>query len=249
MGDLTRINANVQAMQSLNYMYKTNKTLGEHQLRLATGKRINSTETDPAGYSLARSLESRKRGLDVALSNVSGAKNILNIAEGGYQNIMDILQTAKEKATQAADYSLNASQRSALNDQVSALINEIDDIVGETTFNGDQLIDGSYSGSFQTGEGSSDQLSVSLHDADSSALSISSIALSTAASAAAAIGTLSSAIDSLSGYIQDVGEFQVRLTSKEQSLSVAATNTESVRSSIEDADFAKERRSDSRPIR
>lgn len=240
MSSLTRIAANVQSMNAYASMSKINNRLGTHQLRLATGKKINSTEEDPAGYALARSLESRKRGLDVALQNVSNAKNILNVAEGGYQNIMDILQTAKEKATQSADYSLNASQRSALNDQVTALINEIDDIVTETTFNGDQLIDGSYSGSFHTGEGSTDQLSISMHDADSGSLSVNSISLSTAASSAAAISTLTTAIDNLSSYIQDVGEWKTRLSSKEQTLTVASTNTEAVRSSIEDADFAKE---------
>ncbi len=240
MSGLTRINANIQAMQSLHHMYNTNDKMGLHQLRLATGKKINSTADDPAGYHLARSLERRKRGLDVALQNVSQAKNILNIAEGGYQNVMDILQTIKEKATQAADYSLNASQRSALNDQVSALVEEIGDIVSETTFNGDQLLDGGYSGSFQTGEGSSDQLGITLQDTDSAALSINSISLSNTTSAASAIASMATAINSLSTKIQKVGEYKVRLSSKEQSLSVAATNTEAVRSSIEDADFAKE---------
>ncbi len=240
MSGLTKIAANIQAMSSFQSMNRINDKMGKHQLRLATGKKINSTEDDPAGYHLARSLEKRKRGLDVALQNVSNAKNILNVAEGGYQNIMDILQTAKEKATQAADYSLNSSQRSALNDQVSALVSEIQDIVDETTFNGDKLIDGGYCGSFQTGEGSSDQLSVSIQDADSAALSINTVNLTTTTSAAAAISSIDTAIDNLSGKIQDVGEWKVRLSSKEQTLSVASTNTEAVRSSIEDADFAKE---------
>ncbi len=240
MSNLTRIASNTQAAFSLQAFSKVNNKMAKHQLRLATGKKINSTEDDPAGYALAKSLESRKRGLDVALQNVSNSKNVLNIAEGGYQNVMDILQTVKEKATQAADYSLNTSQRSALNSQVSALINEIDDIVSETTFNGDQLIDGGYSGSFHTGEGSSDTLAVSIQDADSAALSINSISLANSTSAASAISTVDTAIDKLSGYIQDVGEYKVRLSSKEQTLSVASTNTEAVRSSIEDADFAKE---------
>ncbi|MCF7885363.1 MAG: flagellin [Candidatus Marinimicrobia bacterium] len=242
---LTRIAANIQAMNSLQSLKKVNSKMNLHQTRLSTGRKINSAADDPAGFALARGLESRRRGLDVALQNVSNAKNILNVAEGGYQAQMDILQTVKEKATQAADYSLSSAQRSAIDDQVTALLNEIDDIEDETTFNDNNLIDGSYSGSFQTGESSSDQISVSLASSNSGSMGasgtdVSSVDLTTAGGASAAIDTVSSAIDSLSGAIQDIGEYTVRLNSKETSLSTASTNTEAVRSSVEDADFAKE---------
>ena len=241
MGDLTRIYTNVRAMQSLSSLQNINKQIGVHQMRLSTGKKINSAADDPAGYQLARGLESRTRGLQVALQNVSNAKSVLNVAEGGYQSIMDILQTVKEKSTQAADYTLSDDQRSALNDQVSALISEVDDIVGNTTFNGNALIDGTVNAKdFQVGEGASDTLSVSLSNSDSSALSIDSVDLTSQASAAAAITSVSTAIDTLAGYMQDVGNYQTRLSSKETTLESAATNTEAVRSSIEDADFAEE---------
>ena len=241
MSDLMKIFSNVEAMQAMHSLNNINAKIGLHSLRLASGKRINTSEEDPAGFQLARSLERRRRGLEVALQNVSNAKNVMNIAEGGYQNIMDILQTIKEKATQASDFSLSDTQRSAINEQVTALISEIDDIITETTFNNTALINGSFANAnFHTGEGASDELLITLQNADSSALSLSNISVSTAASASAAISSSSSAIDSLSDYIQDVGEYKVRLSSKEQALSVAITNTEAVRSNIEDADFAQE---------
>ncbi len=89
--DFTRIGANVPAMQSMNSFKAINNRIATHQLRLATGKRINSAGDDPAGYQLAKTLDSRSRGLNVAFDNVSNAQNLLNISEGGYQNIMDIL--------------------------------------------------------------------------------------------------------------------------------------------------------------
>ena len=241
MGDLTRIATNVRALQSLSSMQKINAQIGSHQMRLSTGKKINSAADDPAGYQLARGLESRGRGLTVALANVSNAKNVLNVAEGGYQSIMDILQTVKEKATQAADYTLSDDQRSALNDQVAALIAEVDDIVGNTSFNGNSLINGDVNAeSFQVGETASDTLSITLNNADSATLSIDDIDLTSQTSAALGITALTSAIDTLAGSMQDVGNFQARLSSKETTLELAATNTEAVRSSIEDADFAEE---------
>ncbi len=239
--DFTRIGANIPAMQAMNSFRTINNRIAEHQLRLATGKRINSAGDDPAGFQLAAALDSRTRGLQVAFDNVSNSQNLLNVAEGGYQNIMDILQTVKEKATQAADGLYSSTQRTALNDQVSALISEIEDIVSESTFNGSTLIDGSYSGmTFQTGETASDTLSVSLSGADSADLSVNAISLTTQASASAAMTSVNSAITTLAGRIQDVGEFKARLDSKEGTLSVAVTNTEAVRSTIEDADFARE---------
>ena len=239
--DLSRIAANVPAMQNISTLSKISDKIATHQLRLSTGKRINSPVEDPAGYMLARGLESRRRGLDQALSNVSNAQNILDVAEGGYSNIMDILQTAKEKATQAADGSLNSTQRAAINDQVAALITEVDEIVSMTTFNDTALIDGTYSATtFQTGEKASETLSVALGDSDSAALGINSISLSTQASANAAMTTLSTAIDTLSDRLKDVGEYKVRLQSKQANLENSVTNTEAVRSTIEDADFAKE---------
>ncbi len=240
MSDLMRIYTNVQAMQSMNSLSIINNKIGMHQLRLATGKRINSASEDPAGYQLSKSLETRRRGLEAALQNVSQAKNVMNVAEGGYQNIMDILQTIKEKATQASDYSLSSTQRSSIDEQVNALIIEIDDIVTETTFNGDSLIDGGYSGAFHTGEGSTDELTISLGAGDSTSLGIETVNLSTANGASTAIATASSAIDTLASRIQAVGQYKVRLSSKERTLSVAVTNAEATRSVIEDADFAKE---------
>jgi flagellin len=237
---LTRVASNIQAMQSLNQLNKINTRISSSQLKLATGKRINSPGDDPAGYQLARGLESRRNGLEAALGNVNNAQSILNIADGGYQNIMDILQTMKSKATQAADGSLGSTQRTAINDQFVALRSEIDQIVTETTFNDNALIDGTFSVTFQTGEGASETLAVALSSATSTGLGINNSSMATQASASAAITTLDTAINTLASRAQDVGEFKARLTAKENTLSTSITNTEAIRSTYEDADFAKE---------
>jgi len=239
--DLARIATNIPAMQNINTLGDISNSIAKHQWRLATGKRINSPEEDPAGYLLARGLESRRRGLSAALDNVSNAQNILDVGAGGYESIMDKLQTLKEKATQAADGSLSSTQRAAIDGQRSALATEIDAIVSATTFNGSSLIDGTYSAtSFQVGEQSTETLSVNLGDADSAALGISAISLGTAASASAAMATIDTAINTLADRQKTVGEYQLRLQSKEANLKTAVTKTEAVRSTIEDADFAKE---------
>ena len=87
---LFRIGANIQAMDSLRSLYQLNEDISQRQARLASGKRINTAQDDTAGYAIARSLEGRAHGLSAALSNVENAKSLLAIAEGGYQNQMEI---------------------------------------------------------------------------------------------------------------------------------------------------------------
>jgi len=243
MSDLMRIGSNTQAMNTLRSLYNINEQMGIHQGRLASGKRINSASDDTAGYAIARSLESRTSGLKQALNHVGNAKNILSIAEGGYQAQMDILQTIKDKVVQAADGSLSSTQQTAITDQVTELLTELDDIQAQTKWNGDELMDDSAM-TFHVGGDADDTIEITFASFDSTSV------VGTDASAAAVafendgsvsdITTIDTAIDTLSGYIQDVGDKMARLSSKEDTLAVTVTNTEATLSRYEDADFAKE---------
>ncbi len=241
--DLMRIGSNIGAMQALQSLTRVNSDLGTHQYRLASGKRINYAQDDTAGYAIAKELQSRVSSLEQASANVSNAKAILSIAEGGYQAQMNILQTVKDKVIQAADDSLDSDQRTAIDNQVEALLNELDDISDQTKWNGTALMGGSAK-NFQVGADEGDSLAVTLDASTSAAVGgtsdISSINLTTQSGASDAISDIDSAITALSGSIQEVGDYQTRLTTKENSLAISRTNTESVRSAIEDADFAKE---------
>ena len=132
---LLRVGGNIDALNSIRYLTEINRDLAVRQARLSSGKRINTAQDDTSGYAIARSLESRRGGLESALSNVQNAKSILAIAEGGYQNQMDILQTIKSKAVQASDSALSTAQRTAIDGQVDELIMELDDISDQTKWN------------------------------------------------------------------------------------------------------------------
>jgi flagellin len=258
-GNLTTINSNFGAMEALYNLKKTNGSLSFHQTRLSTGKRINSAEDDAAGYHIAKHLESRRRGLSQALDNVSTAKNVLNIAEGGYQSQMDILQQIKESLTQAADGALSEEQRHAIGDRIDALLTEVDDINNQTKYNGFVLFSTDTSDStsgvdrsmqFQVGEETSDTFTTEFDNSNRANMgennvNVDSIVANgwgslTQDEATDGINTLETAIDSLSATIQRMGDYQARFTSKEESLSISIANTEASRSRIEDADFAKE---------
>ena len=90
-GDLNRVTTNVTAMEAKLSLNKINKQLGESQLKLSTGLRINSSEDDAAGYAIATQLKSRVAGLEMAMQNVGDAKSVLDMIEGSYNSIMDDL--------------------------------------------------------------------------------------------------------------------------------------------------------------
>jgi flagellin len=161
--DVTRIASNIGALNSLWALTSVNKQLGVAQTRLSTGKRINSAADDPAGLTIATKLNSRSEGLQVALSNIGDAKNLLAVAEAGVGRITDILVQMKNKASQAASDTMGSAERSAIKEQLTAYVGQIDDIVAQTAWNGTKLIDGSYlttALSFQTGADASDVTNV-----------------------------------------------------------------------------------------
>jgi len=253
---LFRIGANIQAMDSLRSLYGLNKEIGTRQARLSSGKRINTAQDDTAGYSIAKSLEARRNGLSTALSNVENAKNVLAIAEGGYQNQMDILQTIKSKAVQAADGAISPNQRKAIDLQVFQLLTEFDEIALQTKWSGTSMINPATNEfSFHVGGDKGEELKVALSQSNSAVTTYASggVALNQISSSTGggkigtdlngaddSIATVDASINALAGFIQTVGDTMVRLGKKSDFLSVSSNNTDAVRSQYEDADFAVE---------
>ncbi|MDZ4700600.1 MAG: flagellin [Rhodothermales bacterium] len=240
-GDLTRINTNIQSMQSLFELQKSNSELGMRQLRLATGTRINSAEQDSAGFSIGTKLESRVRGQAQALANIGDAKSMLTIAEGSLGTIQEILMTMKEKVIQGANDTVGSFERTLINNQLKALSTEINSIISTSTFNGVSVFTaGTFS--FQVGASSSDTFAVTVGAISAGALGVSSTSLnvSSAASATGSLSGIDNAIDSIASTLGSLGDNQLALSFKEENLNINMINQESARSRIMDADFAKE---------
>jgi flagellin len=251
LGDFARINTNVEALNALNALQNVGKKMGVHQTRLATGLRLNSAADDPAGYVIGKKLEARTRTLSAALNNIGDFKSMLGIAEGGLLNINDILVTMKEKVLQAASDTLGSAERQAINLQIDQLNSEINDIVDETEFNNVQLIDGTYvNKNFHTGGSKEDTFEItSIADHDAAALGVDAISNITApdsamvfssAQATSALGVIEGAMETVSESLENIGSWVNRLSVKENTVSVAISNTEAAFSRIFDADIAKE---------
>jgi len=241
---LTRVATNVNALNALDALNAVNKNLGIRQLRLATGKRINSARDDAAGWVIGKSLEARSKGLAQALNNVGDAQSLLGVADSGLQSILDILITMKEKVTQAASDTLGSNEREAVEAQLDDLASEIDSIVAQASYNGVALIDGTYTDkSIQIGSETTDTMSISVtqnHQAASLAVADSDLAVDTAANASTALASVNAAIVTVNSTIRSIGSLSARLDVKSTALSSIISNTEAAKSQILDADLAYE---------
>ncbi|GAB4380786.1 MAG: hypothetical protein Kow0042_31120 [Calditrichia bacterium] len=237
----SRIYTNVGALNALNALNSINSKIGTHQLRLSSGKRINSAGDDPAGYTISQKLKARSRSLSQALNNVGEAKNVLAVAEGGLQNLNDVLVNIKEKMIQAGNGSYGSTELSAVLTQINDLLDEVDDIIAETKFNGTQLLDGNFTGKvFQTGADSGDSITINLSSSlDSASFGLNSLTTSNLASLAA-LSSIDTYISTVSSELQTVGSLIQRMDFKESTLQVAITNTDAAASRIMDADIAQE---------
>jgi flagellin len=147
----TRINTNIGALNALKSLNDITNRMAVAQLRLATGKRINTAADDAAGYSIARKFNVRAQGLGQVLNNIGSAKNLLSVAEGHLNNIVDILTQMKTKATQAADDSLGTSERTAIKAELAALATQISLEVTQATWNSKSIFSGTASSNATAG--------------------------------------------------------------------------------------------------
>lgn len=242
--DFTRIRTNVQATQLLTSLREINQHLATHQLRLATGARINSAADDPAGLTMATKLDARSRVYATLADNAGQAKNMLAVAEGALLELNEMLTSMSEEIAAAASDTLGAEERAAVTHALIDTVEEIDQTVEETAFGDRTLLGGVETFTFQTGTAS--QLRWTTAAFDASALGLTETAALTEADVidstnyetyAAEVEAARSAV---SAGLNEIGSLINRLTVKESVLSVMQTNTEAAYSRIYNADSAEE---------
>jgi len=242
-GDLSRINTNVQSLGALHQLQKTNASLGQRQMRLATGVRINQAEDDSAGFAIAKKLEAKTRGQAQALANIGDAKGMLTVGEGALNTVMSVLQTMKEKTIQAANDTMGADERTQIQSQLEALSAEIGDILGDAEFNGTSLFSSAtLTFTFQVNAGSGDTFSASIGTTTVGALGVGTSAINVGSNGSAnlTLSAIDGAISAVADRMAGIGDSQMRLTFKQENLNTSMVNYESSKSRIMDADFAKE---------
>lgn len=146
-----RIRTNTPAENAYNALDAANRNIATRQLRLSTGKRINSATDDVAGYITSRALGARNGSLKAALNAVGDATNVTNIAQDGLDNVNALLTQIKESAASSASGALGTDEKVALAKAAFRMAQQIQTIVDSTVFGGQQLLSGAFSGEFVIG--------------------------------------------------------------------------------------------------
>lgn len=152
-------------------MDRTSDSLQTSFQRLASGLRINSAKDDAAGLAIATRFTSSISGLGVAKRNANDAISLAQVAEGALDEVTTILQRCRELALQSANGSNSSEDRKALQSEVNALKSELTRIATTTTFNGNNILDGSMKNTqFQIGSEANQTVSMSIDDTRTTAI-------------------------------------------------------------------------------
>lgn len=249
------IGSNIASLQAQRRLSIASDALGSTYERLSSGQRINKASDDAAGLAIADSLRANQRVASVAIRNANDGISTIAIADSALGEIGNVLSRLAELAEQSANGVFSTTQRSALQNEFTALSSEVERIAVTTEFNGVRLLSGNSTLVLQVGfnSGSTSQISytgvqgtlaaLGLAAANTSALSfsINGITISEGQSASRlTLDAVNSAISSLASTRGVLGAAESRLRVAINNLSVARENFAAAESRIRDVDVASE---------
>lgn len=153
-----KIRTNVSSEQALNSLSKASGSIAQGQLRISTGKKINSAADDVSGYITSRALMARNASLVTALRNSGEAINVTAIAQDSLDNITSLLTDIKNSAISASSDSIGTDEKIALGKAAYRLTQQVQFVVDSTVFGGHSLIDGSFYGDWIVGYAANNQV-------------------------------------------------------------------------------------------
>jgi flagellin len=241
---MTVINTNTKAVAAQNALAANQRDLSQTMQQLSTGRRINAAADDAAGLAISNKMTSQIRSLDMAVKNANDGISLLQTADAASGELTSMLQRMRELAIQSANDIYTDGQRVSLNNEVVELQAEMNNIIQNTQWNGMRILDGGAGSSgtvrLQVGAQGADVLTVDMRSLNSGAVaSAQSIDISSQSGANSALATIDSAIARIDESRGRWGAVVNRLTHAADNASNVSLNTQSARSRIDDADYAK----------
>lgn len=241
-----RINTNVASINAQRNLMGTKLAHDRSLERLSSGYRINRAGDDAAGLAISESLRAQIRGLKQASRNAQDGISLVQVAEGGLNEISSILIRLRELGVQAASDTIGPVERQFLNVEYEQMIQEIQRIADGTEFNSTPLLNGTGAVfDIQVGIRNNpniDRIMFDASKADSStaALGVNLTSVADKASAQNSLSAIDNAIISVSAMRADFGALQNRLQSTVNNLAVSNENMSAANSRIRDVDVAEE---------
>lgn len=242
------INTNVAAINAHRNLNFNNTQMGKTMEKLSSGYRINRAADDAAGLAVSEKMRFQINGYNQAMRNAQDGISLIQTAEGALTEVHAMLQRLNVLANQAANGTLNESDRGQLQLEVDELLKEIDNIANGTKFNGIELLNNTKTLTFQVGYEASTTISITLADLQVAQLGLTDLKISETntgdedgqANAQAALATIENAINTVSSQRAKFGAVQNRLEHTINNLGVNAENLAASESRIRNADMAKE---------
>ena len=157
-----RINTNVPALNTSRMLSRSTAALNKSLERLSSGLRINRAADDAAGLAIAEGFRSQVRGSQVAQRNAQDGVSLVQTAEGSLSETTNILQRVRELAVQAANGTQSTANRTALDNEVTQLLAQIDDVALDTEFNGIRVLSAAQTVTLQAGALTSQTLTIAV---------------------------------------------------------------------------------------
>lgn len=235
---------NHQGNRLANQGAKINQDLAKIHEKLSSGKRINRASDDAAGLAVAKEFEKQIRAYRNASENVAAGMSALAIADGGSSAINDMLQRQRELAIQSANGLLSPEQRQALDQEFQALNQEIDRTSRSSSFNGQNLLDGSSqlsdgNGQIQAGADGNQRVDLPHTDLSLTSLNMGTARVDSLDGALLALNAIDSAMTRVNQSRAENGGLSNRLESAWNNLGNQMINSTRALSNIEDMDMAK----------
>jgi flagellin len=243
-----RIMTNISSVTGQRHMRNTRRLLDQSLERLSSGYRINKAGDDAAGLAISEKLRAKVKGLLQAQRNANDGISLVQVAEGGLNEIQNILVRMREIGVQSASDTIGPKERTYLDNEYQALKEEIDRIANSTDFNGTQLLDGTGGTlDFQINTGGDNILGVDRisfdafrSDVNVDKLGIQDLSIGTKEGAQFSLAAVDRAIDFVSSVRGDLGAIQNRLSSTINNIGISVENLSAANSRIKDVDIAEE---------
>ena len=234
---------NLTAMNSNRMLGLTTSSQAKSTEKLSSGYRVNRAADDAAGLAISEKMRRQIKGLTQATRNAQDGISCVQTAEGALTEVHDMLQRMNTLAVQASNDTMTSADRAYLNQEVRALVSEIDRVASTTTFNEQNLLDGTFSGkNLQVGAESGQYIGISISSMSSTGIGVDTVQISGANNGGAeqAISTIKTALAKVSSQRADLGAVQNRLEHTIKNLDNVVENTTAAESAIRDTDMATE---------
>ena len=243
------VRTNIASIRASNRLNSTQNSLTASLEKISSGLRINRAADDAAGLSVASRMESDNTSLKQAIRNANDGISLVQTAEGGLNEIYNILVRMRELSVQASNETYSSGDRSQINTEFGELAKEIKRIASIANFNRQDLLSATTTMTLQIGihNNSDNQLSIALSTIAATwgalGLDTDTIAtggITTLTRAASAIATLDSALQTVNTRRARLGAFQNRLENALNEATNYSENLASTASQILDVDYAEE---------